>query len=345
MSPSSAAWRKLTLVGLSALVTLVAVEAAVHRLVPYPPPLREVEDAVQDYGSSDPTTLVLGSSHARAFDSLAAIVGRSTAGAERILTVPVEFGKMDSYLWVFDHRLVPLLDERTDSGLLRRPSLSRVVLVTEWWDSCDPPGGGPGYNLPARAWTLTDFLRDVTRHGLTSFNRNYLANRFDRMLRSSLLVRDRGHGMVLDWARNRVRPSPARDSAILAARTATWQRMIEDGNACLFAPRQVAAISALLDELQNRHLNVLIVLVPRKPGTLTSHGKQTTLAAFAARMREIGQRRSIEVVDLTTSSPLTDSDFAVDFDHLTPRGSALLGRWGLTGPLAELGHPATRGGS
>jgi len=345
VSGGTDAWRNLALVGLGIIVTIVGVEAALHRLVPYPPPLREVEDAVREYRSADPTTLVLGSSHARAFDSLAAIVDRSSLGSERIVTVPVEFGKMDSYLWVFDNRLSPLLDERTPSGTPRRASLRRVVLVTEWWDSCDPPGGGPGYNLPARAWTLTDFLRDAAQHGLTSFNRNYLSNRFDRALRSSMLVRDRGHGLVLDWTRARVRPSPARDSAILAERTATWQRMIEDGTACLFAPRQVSALTALLDELQKRRLDVVIVLVPRKPGTLTPRGKQTTLASFAARMQEIGQHRDIEVIDLTTSSPLTDGDFAIDFDHLTPEGSAIFGRWGLAGPLAELNRPADRGGS
>jgi hypothetical protein len=299
-----------------------------------------VEDAVRQYEHGDPTTLVIGSSHARTFDSVGALVERRFPGGERLLAVPLEFGKFSGYQWVLAHRLFPLADERDAQGTLRRPSLRRVILVTEWWDSCDTDEGQPAINIPARAWTLGDFLEDASRNGITAFNRNYVRNRWHELWKGSLLMRDRGHELLVPLLRSRVRPdSPAAIEARYAAQTARWQRMVEDGATCLGSPAQMAALDTMLDEFARRKLEVAVILYPRKPGTLTAKAEATTLPQFAAMMQEITSRRGIRLVDLTTTSPLRDDEFAEDFDHVTAEGNQRFSAWALDSVLRWVGTP------
>lgn len=331
-------WRSLASVALAAAATLVTIDFALQRLLPYPTPRKEVEDAVRQYERGDPTTLVIGSSHARTFDSIGALVERRYPDGDRIVAVPLEFGKFTGYEWVLTHRLLPLADERDASGALRRPALRRVILVTEWWDSCDTDDGQPAINIPARAWTLGDFLSDARRHGLTAFNRNYVRNRWHELWKSSLLMRDRGHELLIPLLRARVRPLPS--SVVQAqydAQVARWQAMVEAGDGCLAAPAQMAALDSMLNEFARRKLDVTIVLYPRKPATLTDKAKATTLPHFAALMQAIADQRGIRFIDLTTTSPLRDDEFAEDFDHVTAEGNHRFSEWALDGDLRWLG--------
>lgn len=338
-STTRSSWITLGIVATFATLTVVSADLVLQRLLPYPPPRKEVEDAIRQYEASDPTILVLGSSHARTFDSVAALVRREQPDGERILAVPVELGKYTSYRWVLDHRLWPIADE-TRNGAKVRNSLKQVILVTEWWDSCDTDDGGPSLNLPARAWTWSDFLADATSHGVTPYNRNYVRNRWQRLWSGSLLVRDRGHERILPLLIDRLHPrSEAAREAALASQTATWQRMVEDGIDCISAPAQMEAFEAMMNEFAQRQLAVTILLYPRKPGTLTAQAKASTLPRFAELMRARADAHGARFIDMTTTSPLGDEHFADDFDHVTSEGNVLFSKWAVDSSLNWLVQP------
>jgi hypothetical protein len=118
-----------------------------------------------------------------------------------------------------------------------------------------------------------------------------------------------------------------------------WQRMVENGAACLGSRAEMGALDEMLDTLLGRGLEVTVVLYPRMPVTLTAQAKGTTLPSFAASVRALVEPRGVRVVDLTTGTPLTDDDFSDDFDHVLPMGNARFTGWALDGPLAFLVSP------
>jgi len=221
-----------------------------------------------------------------------------------------------------------------------RPSLRRLVLVTEWWDSCAPEDGLPPNNLPARAWLLPHFVQDLTRHGLTAYNRNYLNTRWLRLGWRSILVQDRGHERILTSLKAALRPpSEEAVAARFEQQTANWQRMVEDGAACIADPQQMAAQGRILDLFAGRGVEVTILLYPRKPGTLTAKARSTTLARYSSIMAGVATERGVRLLDLTVTSPLSDGDYAADFDHVTAAGNRKFATWALDGPMAFLLRP------
>lgn len=333
-------WRSLFIVAASAVLTVVAIDVTV-RLVWAPHHLEEVADAVERYRTSDPTVLVLGSSHARTFSVVGRRLYERTAGSERILAVPLEWGKLTGYAWVLENRLRPLIEERRRDGSRVRPSLARFVLVTEWWDSCAPVG--LEWNIPSRAWTTSHFLDDVARHGYNSYNRNVVYSWFTSALRASTLVSDRGQGRVRTSLKRALRGAgPRAEEEDYRARTEGWQRMVESGESCIAHDAQMKALSRILDYAQGAGLETTLLLYPRKPATLTDAAKQGTLAHFHDIVEVVAQERGIRLVDMTTNNPLSDDDYAADFDHVTPDGNEKLARWALDGPLRFLERPAVR---
>jgi hypothetical protein len=332
-------WRSLIAVATATLLTVVAIDVALRRVLSYPPPKKEVEDGIRELVASDPSMLVIGSSHARTFDSVGAAIRRRAPDGERLVSIPVEYGKLTSYEWVLGHRVWPLLDARKATNP-SRPALRRIMLVTEWWDSCDPDDGGPASNLPARAWSLGDFLGDVARNGVTAYNRNYVRNRWRELFERSILVRDRGLEQLIPMLRERVRPlSPERRDALLAAQTQHWQELVEHGVDCMWSPRQVAALDRMLAEFDRRGLQVTVLLYPRKPGTLTDKARATTLPRFATLMADRAASHDAQFIDMTSTSPLRDDDFAEDFDHVTGTGNHRFAAWALDGELAWMAAP------
>lgn len=328
MSPRPS-WKSLALVCGFALATLIAVDLLVRPLAP-PHPLKEVEDALAEYRHSDPTILVIGSSHARTFDILGRQLAERTNGAQRVLSLPVEFGKLSSYAWVLEHKLKPLIEDTA-----RRPSLQRFVLVTEWWDSCDP--GKPAANIPARAWTLGDFVGSVLDDGLDDYNRNYLSNRWSRLFSQSSLVQDRGLLRIVSNLKDRVRPPGER---VIQARfdnqVDLWQQMIDEGTSCLAGDKEMQALERMLDYFEKRGVETTLLLYPRMPVTLTEQAKQTTLKQYASIIESIADERGLHFIDTTTESPLTDDDFAGDFDHVLADGNERYSRWLLDGQMSYL---------
>ncbi len=319
------------------MLALVAADRLANVVAP-PRRLREVEHAMADLRTLDPTSIAIGSSHGRTFATVADSLRTRTGGRERLLAVPVEWGKMRAYRWVLEERLLPLLDERRDDGTPVRPSLRRVILVTEWWDSCAQDA--PLQSLPSRAWTWRHFAADLRRNGLTAYNTNFLTNQWTRVFGGSALVQDRGHGRILGGARQRFAPMSAEASrARFDARAADWQRMVDGGRDCIGDLAELAAFDAMLDTLQARGVEVTVLLYPRMPVTLSATAKATTLPAFAALVRARTEPRGIRLVDLTSTSPLTDDEFGDDFDHVLPAGNARFTGWALRGPLAFLLEP------
>jgi hypothetical protein len=326
-------WLSLGLLILAGVATVAAADTLFRQVAP-PVHLREIDDSIAEYQASDPTVLVLGSSHARTFLVTAKVLAERTGGAARMLAIPLEFGKFSSYAWTLRHRLAPLIEQRDASGGLVRPGLSRFVLVTEWWDSSSP--GGPALNLPARAWDWPDFFADLARNGLTPYNENFLTNRWNRALEESTLVQDRGHGRIANGLKSLLRGGAQGADGSYAWKIADWQQRVEGGVDVLGDPSEMAAFEDIVRYFQGLGIETTVLLYPRMPGTLTERAKQTTLRRFsdlmAAKSRELGFR----LVDLTLTHPLTDADFEFDFDHVTHEGNVRFSTWALDGALRFL---------
>jgi len=341
-------WRTIALTSLCALVTLCAVDAGLHWVAP-PKPLLEIDEAVEQVREGDPTVLVLGSSHARSFVVLGRVLAERTGGAERVQPVPVEWGKYTPYLWTLQHRLLPLIDERDARGTLVRPSLKRAVIVTEWWDSTTLDGGNGTItmSLPARAWRWKDFLADLFENNLTPYNQNFLQRVWRDVWPWSVLVQDRGHENIARAIRDALKkPDPSVARQAYDDRIQMWQTMIETGEARICDPEQMAALEQIVAIFKERGLDLTLLLYPRKPGTLTEKAKATTLARFSERMKTFADQHAMRFVDQTWQNPLTDDDFADDFDHILPDGNLRWSEWSLAGGLSFLvGEPRTAGGA
>ncbi len=336
-TPRPVSWPAIVVVGIFAAVTCVAVDLALQR-VSSVHHLSEIEDAMRTYASSDPHALVLGSSHARTFEVVERELASRLQHPPQVLAVPLEWGKLSGYEWVLEHRLRPLIEEKTPSGDLKRRNLRRFILVTEWWDST--VDGEPIWNLPSRAWTWRDFLADFARNGLTDYNRNYVTTRWLRLSGKSVLAQDRGHGRIMNDVKHRFVPEdPRAKEASFTFQTRKWRTMTEEGAVMIGNPTEMAALDRILDYFQDRDIEVRIVLYPRKPGTLTEKAKRTTLARFSTMIAKIAAVRGIRVHDWTLESPIGDDDFLADFDHITEEGNRKLARWMLDGDLADLASP------
>lgn len=327
-------WKSLVLVAAFAIVTVVVADLALQTFTK-PHHLSEVEDAVEQYIKGDPDVLVIGSSHARTFEVVHRELQARTKGQRSIVAVPLEWGKLTGYAWVLEHRLRPLIEERIKDGSLRRKNLKTVILITEWWDSTEDDE--PSWNLPSRAWTLRDFLRDVARHGLTDYNRNYVTTRWLRMMYRSTLANDRGHGHLLkDIKDHFVPPDPKTVAAATAFQTRKWRAMTEEGASAIGNRDEMAAMQRIFDYFQDRGIEVRVILYPRKPDTLTEKAKTTTLAAFRTMIDEVTAPRGIRLHDWTLGTPITDDDFLADFDHISTEGNRKLTEWMLNGEMADL---------
>lgn len=339
-------WASLV-VALAAALMLLVTDRLLNRIAP-PIVLREVEDGVRDFEKRDAQVLVLGSSHARTWVSLGDSLAARTGGTQQLVAVPLEYGKEGSYNWVFRHRLLPIIEERIGSA--SRGNLARFVLLTEWWDSCPFENNGPSFNLPARAWRWGDFLSDFVQHGLTDYNRNFLQQRWRRAWRWSALVWDRGQGRILPALK---RVAVGEDSAASRANEEKldrqWQHDIELGRHCMWSPGQVGELRAMLDTLKKMPIEVSLVIMPRKPATLTSLAVDSTLVPFADSLSALARSYGFTFVDIALGSPMANGDWLFDNDHMNANGNRKFAAWALDHNLRYLLEPplatATRAGS
>lgn len=339
-TPTRSRWRSLILVAVAAVLVVIVSDVLLSRVTPVVK-RREVEEATADHAISDPTVLVLGSSHARTFITVDRVLGERTGGAERVLTVPVEWGKYRSYEWVLGHRIRPYVEETLPSGELKRKRLRRFILLTAWWDACALDGDPPVFNLPSRAWHAGDFVADVWSHGLTPYNRNYVTTRFLRLFDDSILVHDRGKGRILVDLRRKIMPqSEEAFTTAEDARMASWREIMTRGESCLFHPEEMAALGRILDWAKTRGYETTLVAYPMIPKSITPETRRLALDRFGAGIAEIARARGLPFHDFTIGSPVTDDDFEADFDHLNAAGDARLTAWMLDGDLRFLLTPA-----
>ena len=337
-------WIDLAILSVSAAITVAAADYLFHFVAP-PKHFREVEDGVRDLRQGNPTVLIVGSSHARTFHAVGQELSRRTGGAENLVAVPIEYGKLFAYDSLLQRHLLPIVDQPDASGAVAKNRLRRFVLVTEWWDSCGHGDGKPYWNLPARAWEVGDFAKDLLQKGINGYNRNYLQNRFRMLFPESALVYDRTQRVILPTLARVLRGKPLRPTADEELRLVEeWKRMVERGAACIGDPVQMASLRDTLGLARSRQWETTVILFPRKPATLTETAKSTTLAVFARQVRAMAEPLGATVIDLTYRSPLTDADFMDDFDHVTEEGNVKFAHWVLDHDLKFLLAPLAAAG-
>jgi hypothetical protein len=258
-----------------------------------------------------------------------------------LVSVPLENGKFVPYLWVFQHRLLPLIVAKNPYGARLRPNLQRLILVTEWWDSCSfIEAGRPYWNLPGRAWALPHYVDDVISVGVDSYNKNYLDHLFRRVLSRSVLVQSRGTDRIVGAVQRKINHqvnlrTPAEEARFLAS----WQRTIEGGVGCIGAPEQLAAFHEVLAIAGSLGLETTVILFPRKPATLTDQARSGTLMRFRELASKVASQEGARFIDLTSSTPLDDADFMDDYDHVNAKGNQKFAKWALDNDLSFLMEP------
>jgi hypothetical protein len=333
--PSTPTWRSVATVGGVAALTLVAADLFLQTLAPTLHP-REVEEAIADYRASDPTTLVLGSSHARSFVAVDRVL-RERGSQERVVAVPLEWGKFTSYEWVLKNRLLPVIDEKDSAGNLVRGRLKRFIMLTAWWDICGRDGAPKEWNVPSRAWAFPDFLRSVWDEGLNNYSRTYVSTRWTRGLDFSILVTDRGHDRLAAAVVDAVRGKRADVTERRAeAQRKKSIRIVEDGVDCVAYPAELAAMNRILDWAKERGLDTSVVLFPMAPSVMTPLAREKVMVPSELALHTVAQQRGLRYVDYTYAIGLTEADFRVDLDHLNPTGDAKFADYVLSRELAFL---------
>jgi hypothetical protein len=335
------AWAPVFGVILGAAVALGGAELALRKIAPLRPPIREVADGVADLEVSNPDILVLGSSHARSFEAVAALLAERSGGRRRMVIVPEEGGTFYAFNWVLQHRLRPLIEERDASGRLVRDRISQLLLITTYWDTCPVPQTLAA-NLPSRAWAFGDYAADVAAQGMNDTNRNYVQSRWKALWPFSYLVRDRGaehlkHGL-LQWAHLEPRETPdERRQERLKTRRVEFE---SDFGTC-DDESQKEDLRQILDYLREKRIAVTVVLFPLVQEALTDAAKETTLRRYVRSLEEIERDRPFRMVDMTLRAPLSVEDFEPDLDHVTRSGNAKFAEWALDNDLSFLLKPRT----
>ena len=305
---------------LFAALTVAVADAALQRWLPHEPPILEVADGLADLQAADPRIVVLGSSHARSF-----VPVRRAVGPDDLVVVPAEGGTFFVFDWILQHRLRPLLAEKS--------RLERLVLVTTYWDMCPAEHAHFEGNLPSRSWTLRHYLADVWAHGQNGLNRNYVQARLKRAARASILARERG--LLPTRIREHLRPPDldARFAHRIAVRRGEMEGVEWD---LCWDPKGRAAFDRIVDYTRERGIALSVVLFPLVVETVTDQSRATTLERYRAWVTRRAAESGFEVLDLTFASPLVRDDFEPDCDHVTPAGNELFSRWALDGPLRHL---------
>jgi hypothetical protein len=256
-----------------------------------------------------------------------------------MVTVPSETGTFHAINWILQHRLRPLIEERSPNGQLVRDRLSHVVLVTTYWDTC-PPSATVAASLPTRAWFLQDYLGDVAEKGMTDYNRNYALSAWKALFPASYIVRDRPGSHVrrglLQWIglEPRLTPDEGRQERLKSRRT----EFLEDAERSE-DPAEVRDLEEMLSYLHDRKIDTTIVLFPLVREAVTDEAKDKTLGSYERTLDDLAQRWPFRRVDMSLNSPLVLGDFEPDLDHVTPAGNRTFAAWALGNGLSFLLAP------
>jgi len=310
--------------------TVITFDRLFTIIAPADARLLQAEDGVRDFQRLNPTTLVLGSSHARSFRAVADLVDSATSGREVVAIVPEEGGLFQPYEWLTANRLLPIHDAR-----VARARLRRVVLVTTFYDMCEL-GAGWDQRLAAHGWTFGDFLRSVSDGGLTSTSRNYLRARWSRLFPTSSLVQDRGVQRIQGKVRWKLTGAAGnRAEAFIASMRAGMELQYEK----CWSVDERAALRRMLEAYTSRGLETIVVLFPLDPRIVSPTSQKTTLARYATHVQALADSLPIHIVDLTASTPMVHEDFQEDLDHIKVDHNLKFARWVLKHELRLLLSP------
>ena len=167
------------------------------------------------------------------------------------------------------------------------------------------------------------------------------------LLHESDLVTGRGRGVLLQDLYVALHlKKPGRTPEEEQAFVDWWHHYNEGGESCIFSPEQMAAYRNIIAYFKSQELDVTLVLFVRKPGTPTHKSRAGTLARYSAGMQDFAREEHVRLVDIVTTSPLTDQDFMADFDHVSADGNRKLASWLLDGELSflacDVDKPCTR---
>jgi hypothetical protein len=315
--------RTLVTVIATTLLTIVTFELVLRSLLDVPPPLAQVNEGITELVENDPDTLLIGSSHARSFIPVAAELTRRD-GRPRMAVIPVESGKWSAYAWVLEHRVIPALERPGVGG-----NLAQFIVVTDTWDACTLEGPLAKANIPARAWRLRDYVDDVLRSGVTTFNENFVGGATSRALAGSVLARGRERGDIIRSLRTKLNRSEDPTGQDAAIRLKSWQDGIETEftDARCQDPAEQEGLEALLDWARTRKLRTVVMTFPRKPAVITERAKLVTRQPFNHRLETLAARYGAQFRDLASAYPVADEDFMWDWDHLTAAGNARFTEW------------------
>jgi len=336
----SSTWKSVFLCAAGALALLVLADVLLARVAPTQP-LRELRDGISDFRAGDPEILVLGSSHGRTFHVLGQELSRRRGAPGLLVSIPLENGKLVPYEWVLKNRLLPLITATGTNGERMRGNLRRLILITEWWDSCSFTGPGrPYWNLPGRAWAFEHYVNDVIDTGVDSYNKNYLDHLYRRLFRRSVLVQSRGTSRIASSVERMIAGqatlrTPEEEASYLAA----WRKMVEAGEECIGAPEQIVALRRILTTSLSLGLDTTVVLFPRKPATITATAAAGTIEQFHHLASGVATEMGVRFIDLTLGTPLDDSDFMDDYDHVNAKGNRKFAEWALDNDLSFLLEP------
>lgn len=323
----------------SAVVTVVAADVLLGRIVVFPPLEYETSDAIHDYERANPDILVLGSSYARSFLPFASWLSEQKPGLV-MQVVPIEGGRFSAYDWLLRNRLADLTDELGPQGQRVRPKLKHFILVTNPWDVCG--NDDPYPNLPARAWALGDYAKDLFLNGVTTYNNNYIDQIVNEHMSHSTLLRDRGHSRITHEVGDLLRSkSPEERARVESERLRLWTVMLEQytdlhasDNLCR-TKDELAALQGILGFAKEHQLAVTLVLWPTYPSAL-SPALVASGQRFRTMMEGYASMYGAKVVNLQDTPLLEDADFRRDFDHLQAQGDEKVKQWAIEGPFRSL---------
>ncbi len=338
-------WTSVVTVGIFAVATVLGIDRALCRKYGAEI-LSQAEDGLRVLRATDPIAVVLGSSQARSFETMDQMLAAETGGAVRAPTISIEDGKLSSAAWLFEHRVLPLVRERDASGARVRKHLRHLILITDWWDSMAPTDGRlregrwESRNLPARCWSLADFLDDARATGLTEFNRLFLSAAWSGIWGDSPLVRDRGYMLLRRLLRHgKIEFSIEQNAVYLES----VRKMVEESAQRILADQEMVALGRICELARDEGLTCTVVLFPALVETISAVGRKETLDRFAAVAAPLVRARGATFHDWSFNTPLETRHFR-DQAHLNAAGHLLLSTWALEGDLAFLsqGRPESR---
>ncbi len=175
---------------------------------------------------------------------------------------------------------------------------------------------------------------------MTTFNRNYVQRRWNRILTGSLLVQDRGKGRIVAGLRERASPQSAEvKRAVRDAAVEGMRAELDARHSQCWDPAEREAFGRIVTKLKGHGLRLTVVAFALVPGAVSPRFETTTLRRYREWLGAYAARGDVRVVDISVGSGLVDDDFMDDMDHVRPARNPALAESLLDGELGFLATP------